>query len=104
MEHNKDELIISLTVEYPKREEVEVKIANPNKSIRAIINKMIDVFQLPKIDRFGTQIPYVLGVYEELDEHNVLDFEDENGNAQSLVDYDVKSGDHLVLFVVPYLG
>lgn len=104
MEHNKDELIISLTVEYPKREEVEVKIANPNKSIRAIIDKMIDVFQLPKIDRFGTQIPYVLGVYEELDEHTVLDFEDENGNAQSLVDYDIKSGDHLVLFVVPYLG
>lgn len=104
MEHNKDELIISLTVEYPKCEEVEVKIANPNKSIRATIDKMIDVFQLPKTDRFGSQIPYVLGIYEEFEEHIVLDFEDESGNAQSLLDYDIQSGDHLVLFAVPYMG
>ena len=93
MEREKGELIITLTIEYPKYDEIEIKITNPNKSIRATIDRIIDVFQLPKIDRFGSQIPYVLGI-----------FEDENGNAMSLLDYDIKSGDHLVLSVVPYLG
>lgn len=104
MEREKCEFIISLTIEYPEYDEIEVKITNPNKSIRATIDKMIDVFQLPKIDRFGSQLPYVLGIYEEFEELVVLDFEDEDGNAQSLLDYNIKSGDHLVLFVVPYLG
>lgn len=104
MEREKGELIITLTIEYPKYDEIEIKITNPNKSIRATIDRMIDVFQLPKIDRFGSQIPYVLGIFEEFDEPNILEFEDENGNAKSLLDYDIKSGDHLVLSVVPYLG
>lgn len=104
MEHEKEDFIISLTIEYPEYDEIEVKITNPNKSIRATIDKMINVFQLPKIDRYGSQIPYVLGIYEESEEPNILEFEDEDGNAQSLLDYDIKSGDHLVLFAVPYLG
>ena len=104
MEREQGEFIISLTIEYPEYDKIDVKIINPNKSIRATIDKMIDVFQLPKIDRFGLQIPYVLGIYEELEEPIILEFEDEVGNAMSLLDYDIKPGDHLVLFVVPYLG
>lgn len=104
MMHKKDELIISLTIEYPEYNEIEVKITNPSRSIRTTIDKMIEVFQLPKIDRWGSQIPYVLGIYEGLEEPIVLEFEDEDGNEVSLLDYDIKPGDHLVLSVLPYLG
>lgn len=104
-EFNKDDYIINLTIYGSSYEEVKVKVTDPHKTIREQIQSIINVFELPKKDCGGYQIPYLLGqIWNDSEELVILDFEDVEGNAQSLLDYDIKSGDHLVLFVPPYLG
>lgn len=97
-EFYEDELIINLTIAGSAYEDVEVKVSDPNKTIRDQISSIVQVFELPKVDVCGNPIEYLLGqVLEEGGEAEILEFEDEDGNEQSLMDYDIKNGDHLHL-------
>jgi len=100
-----DDFIINLTIDGTSYEEVEVKVTDPNKSIRDLITNIIGVFKLPKIDNGGNPVQYLLGqVMEDEDEPRILDFEDEDGREQAFVDYNIQPGDHLHLISVPIAG
>lgn len=100
-----DEFIINLTIDGTSFEEVEVKVTDPNKTIRDQISSIVSVFELPKIDNGGNPIQYLLGqIMDDGDEPVILEFEDEDGREQCLMDYNVQPGDHLHLISVPIAG
>ena len=45
-----DDFIINLTIDGTSYEEVEVKVSDPNKTIRDQIASIVAVFELPKLD------------------------------------------------------
>lgn len=99
------EFIINLTIDGTEFEEVEVKVTDPNKTIRDQIASIVAVFELPKIDNGGNPIQYLLGqIMEEGEEPEILEFEDEDGREQTIVDYNIQPGDHLHLISVPIAG
>ena len=103
--YDDDEFIINLTIDGTEYEEVEVKVTDPNKTIRDQINSIVHVFELPKMDNGGNPIQYLLGKLMENDEEPViLEFEDENGREMALIDYDIQPLDHLHLISVPIAG
>lgn len=100
-----DEFIINLTIDGTSYEEVEVKVTDPNKTIRDQINSIVQVFELPKMDNGGNPIQYLLGqIREEGEEPEILEFEDEDGREQCFEDYNVQPGDCLHLISVPIAG
>ncbi len=104
-EFTDDEFIINLTIDGTEYEEVEVKVSDPNKTIRDQINSIVQVFELPKMDNGGNPTQYLLGkILEDGEEPEILDFEDEDGREQCLLDYDIQPGDHLHLISVPIAG
>ena len=104
-EFYEDEFIINLTIDGTSYEEVEVKVTDPNKTIRDQINSIVQVFELPKMDNGGNPIQYLLGqILEEGEEPEILEFEDEDGREQCLMDYNVQPGDYLHLISVPIAG
>ena len=103
--YEEEEFIINLTIDGTEYEEVEVKVTDPNKTIRDQITSIVSVFELPKIDNGGNPIQYLLGqIMEEGEEPEILEFEDEDGREQALVDYNIQPGDHLHLISVPIAG
>ena len=103
--YEEEEFIINLTIDGTEFEEVEVKVTDPNKTIRDQITSIVSVFELPKIDNGGNPIQYLLGqIMEEGEEPEILEFEDEDGREQALVDYNIQPGDHLHLISVPIAG
>lgn len=100
-----DDFIIILTIHGTAYEEVEVKVSDPNKTIRDQISTIVSVFELPKIDNGGNPIQYFLGqIIDESGEPTILEFEDADGRERALIDYNVQSGDHLQLTSVPIAG
>ena len=100
-----DEFIINLTIDGTEYEEVEVKVTDPNKTIRDQINSIVQVFELPQMDNGGNPTQYLLGqILEDGEEPEILDFEDEDGREQCLMDYNIQPGDHLHLISVPIAG
>lgn len=100
-----DEFVVNLTIDGTSYDEVEVKITDPNKTIRDQINSIVHVFELPKLDNGGNPIQYLLGLMmEDGEEPSILEFEDENGCEQCLMDYNIQPGDHLHLISVPIAG
>ena len=76
--YEEDEFIINLTIDGTEFEEVEVKVTDPNKTIRDQITSIVSVFELPKIDNGGNPIQYLLGqIMDEGEEPEILEFEDE---------------------------
>ena len=103
--YEEEEFIINLTIDGTEYEEGEVKVTDPNKTIRDQITSIVSVFELPKIDNGGNPIQYLLGqIMEEGEEPEILEFEDEDGREQALVDYNIQPGDHLHLISVPIAG
>lgn len=99
---HKDELFINLTIDGTEYEDVEVKVTKPELPIREQIQRIIDVFELPKTDICNHPIQYLLGrMLEDEEEPAILDFEDENERELSLRDYNVLSGECLHLISVP---
>lgn len=99
-----DEFIVYLTIEGTATEEAEVKLSDPNKTIRDQIASIVKVFELPKMDNGGNPIQYQLGMSdEEGGELTILQFEDEDGREQCMMDYNIQPGDHLTLIknVIP---
>lgn len=104
-EFYEDEFIINLTIDGTSFEEVEVKVTDPNKTIRDQISSIVSVFELPKIDNGGNPMQYLLGqIMDDGEEPVILEFEDEDGREQCLMDYNVQPGDHLHLISVPIAG
>ena len=100
-----DDFIINLTIEGTEYEDVEVKVTDPNKTIREQIKSIVSVFELPKIDCGGNPIQYLLGlIMEEREEPEILELEDEEGREQALIDYNVQPGDFLHLIAIPIAG
>ena len=67
--YEEEEFIINLTIDGTEFEEVEVKVTDPNKTIRDQITSIVSVFELPKIDNGGNPIQYLLGqIMEEGEE------------------------------------
>lgn len=100
-----EEFIINLTIDGTSYEEVEVKVTDPNKTIRDQINSIVQVFELPKLDSGGNPMQYLLGLMqEEGGEPQILDFEDEDGREQCFLDYNIQPGDHLQLISIPIAG
>ena len=98
-----EEFIINLTIDGTSYEEVEVKVSDPNKTIRDQINSIVQVFELPKMDGGGNPVQYVMG--QVIDEEDViLEFEDDEGREMALVDYNIQPGDHLHLISIPIAG
>ena len=95
-----DPLIVNLTIEGTEYEDMEVAVSNPRKTIRQQVESIIKVFELPTNGYDGRPIDYFLGKmmmddYEE--EPFLMSFEDEDGKEMTLLDFDVKSGDHIAL-------
>lgn len=99
-----DEFLITLTIDGTEYEEVEVKVTDPNKTIRDQISSIVQVFELPKIDGGGNPIQYLLGRITDDEEDEILEWEDEDGREMALVDYNVMPGDRLHLISVPIAG
>lgn len=100
-----DDFIINLTIDGTSYEEVEVKVTDPNKTVRDQIASIIAVFELPKLDNGGNPIQYLLGqIMDDGEEPEIFEFEDEDGREQALIDYNVQPGDHLHLISVPIAG
>ena len=104
-EFYQEEFIVMLTIDGTSYDEIEVKVTDPNKTIRDQINSIVQVFELPKMDKGGNPIQYLLGKLMEDDEEPViLEFEDENGREMALIDYEIQPMDHLHLISVPIAG
>lgn len=100
-----DDFIIRLSIDGSEYEEVEVKLEDPNKTIRDLISSIVSVFELPKVDNGGNPIHYLLGHLMEDDvEPHILDFEDCNGREQTIMDHDIQPGDCLKLISIPIPG
>ena len=100
-----DEFIVMLTIDGTSYDEIEVKVTDPNKTIRDQINSIVQVFELPKMDNGGNPIQYLLGqMLDDGEEPEILDFEDEDGREQCLMDYNIQPGDNLHLISVPIAG
>ena len=99
-----DEFIIKLTIEGTSYEEVEVKVTDPQKTIRDLISTIVSVFELSKMDGGGNLIQYVLGQTMEDGQDVILEYEDADGHELTLFDYNVHPGDHLNLIPVPLAG
>lgn len=99
-----EDLIVNLTIEGTEYQEIEVKVSDPNKTIREQIDSIVRVFELPT-NLSGLPRQYLLGLLSEGgEEPEILAFEDEGGKEQSLMDYNVKNGDHLHLIQSPLYG
>lgn len=100
-----DGFYVFLTIEGTSFKEVKVKVTDPNKTIRDQIASIVAVFELPLIDGGGNPIQYWLGqMLDDVEEPTILEFEDEDGREQSLIDYNIQPGDHLYLLTVPICG
>ena len=99
-----DEFIIILTIDGSSYEEVEVKVTDPQKTIRDLISTIVSVFELSKMDGGGNPIQYVLGQTMEDGLDVILEYEDAVGREQILLDYSVQSGDRLLLIKIPIAG
>ena len=103
-QYYEDEFIIHLTIAGTSFDEVEVKVTDPNNTIRDQINSLVQVFELPKMDGGGSPLQYLLGRVMDDDEVETLEFEDEDGREQCLLDYNIQPGDHLHLASIPIAG
>lgn len=93
-----DDYIVSLSIEATDYEDVEVKVENPARCIRDLINSIIDKFELPTIDAGGNPLKYMLcKLNEGEDEPVIFEEQDENGCEMNLLDYNVQPSDRLVL-------
>lgn len=102
--YEEDDFIIYLTIDGTSYEEVEVKV-DPFKTIRAQIASIVGDFELPKRDNGGRPIEYLLGqIMEDGEDLEVLQFEDEKGRDQALIDFNIQPRDHLRLVCIPIPG
>lgn len=104
-EGNSKDFIVFLTIEGTEYRNIECVISDPFLPIKDLIERIVKKLRLPKTDNGGNLIQYLLG--QRLNEDNepgILEFEDADGREQTLVDYNIQSGDQLVLMRVSIAG
>lgn len=102
---DKEDFIVNLTIEGTEYEDVEVHITKPDETLREHIEKIVSVFELPKIDNGGNCLIYLLGrEISEGEDPEIMEFEDYDGRELTLHDYNVHIGDKLHLISVPIAG
>ena len=100
-----DEFIINLTIDGTSYEEVEVKVTDPNKTVRDQIASIVAVFELPKLDNGGNPIQYLLGqIMDDGEEPEILEIPDEEGREHALKIVTSDTGYLLHLISVPIAG
>ena len=100
-----EDFIIYLTIDGTSYENVEVRVTDLNRTIRDQIHSIVQVFELPKVDNGGNPVQYLLAqMPNDGEEPEILDFENEDGVEQCLLDYDVQPGDTLHIVRVPVSG
>ena len=99
-----EDFYINLTIEGTEFEDLEVKVTDPTRALRDQIERIVSVFELPSKDNGGNCLQYILGLTEDGEEPEILEFEDEDGREQTLIDYNIQPGDHLHLISVPIAG
>lgn len=100
MDISKEPMIVNLSIANAGCKDVEVEVSDPQRTIRKQIESIIKVFELPTSDNSGRPIDYFLCkmvMDDEEEEFIIMYFEDEDGNEMTLLDYDIKSGDHIAL-------
>ena len=93
-------MIVNLSIEGTEYEDMEVEVSDTHRTIRQQIENIIRVFDLPTNGYDGSPIEYFLSkmmIDDNEEEPFVMEFEDEDGNEMTLLDFDVKSGDHIAL-------
>ena len=84
-------------------DENEVDISNPYDTLSMLIDNIIHIFELPRVDGGGNPVTYFLGKTDESGEEIILQPE-KNKQEQNLMDYGIQSGDTLILTMVPLAG
>ena len=64
---------------------------------------MLILCRKPNFGSLGTASP-ITPTMDEGEEPEILEFEDEDGREQALIDYNIQPGDHLHLISVPIAG
>lgn len=78
---------------------------DPYLPIRKLRDEIVKAFNLPSFDNWENPIQYLLGLpIQDEEDAMILDFEDENGREQCILDYAVKPGDRFILLSVPLAG
>ena len=86
-----------------QEQEYEIDVTNPNENIRVHVETIIEALKLPKFDGGGNPATYLLG--KKGDDGEVIILAPEvNRKEQTLLDYDIESGDTLYLTLVPIAG
>lgn len=109
MENNEEffdeRLLVKLTIAGTNVEEELVEITDPNRTVHDTIVKMMESYQLPKMDPDGNIRIYQLArMNEETGEKQILEQENENGEEMSLIEYNIDRDDHLYLMYTPLAG
>lgn len=101
---NDNPFFVTLSIEGSQLEEVEVEITDTMRTISEQIKRIVDAFELQKMDSNGKPITYHLGQKRDDSEEIIFQYQDEYGREQTLIDYKVKSGDRLFLISEPIAG
>lgn len=105
IQEGEGDFFVYLTIDGTSYEDVLLNINEPATSIRQVTERIVQTFELPRLDNGGNPIPYLLGItIEEDQEPEILEFEDGDGREQSILDYNVQPGAHLHLFSAPIGG
>ena len=103
-DNDESELIVYLTIKDTVFQCVEVLVSEPALTIKEQIERIMNVFDLPRHDEAGNPKQYVLGEIMKDDEPRIFEFEGEDGREMTLMDYNVKKGTHLCLTEMPLYG
>ena len=96
---------ILLDIDASGFKEYEYTIEDPTQTIREVRNNIVNDFNLPRVLTDEYPVEYLLGVDDPKgDDLSILDFEDEDGREQSLLDYNIQPGDLIHVIAVPIAG
>lgn len=99
-----DRFNILIDIEGSDISDQEITI-DPYLSIRELRDEVVKAFHLPRFDNWENPIQYLLGFPGQHEEDpEILDFEDEDGREQCIMDYAVQPGDRFILLSVPIAG
>lgn len=100
---NDDKFNIFIDIEGTDISDQEI-IIDPYQSIRKLRDEIVKAFNQPRYDNGENPLQYLLGLAIQEEEPMILDFEDEDGREQCILDYDVMPGDRFILLSVPIAG
>lgn len=99
-----DKFNILIDIEGSDISDQEITI-DPYLSIRELCDKIVKAFHLPRFDNWENPIQYLLAFPSQGEEDpEILDFYDEDGREQCILNYAVKPGDRFILLLIHLAG